>query len=69
MSADHVCNALKLQRIKLFTKINVMDHVCHAESNGRTKPLSDEELEALNGCFESTSDLTDTDRSTVYYVA
>ena len=46
-----------------------MDHVWHAESNCCTKLLSDEELEALNDCFESTSDLTDIDRSTVYYVA
>ena len=51
MSAGNVCNALRLQRIKLFTKIDVMDHVWHAESNCCTKPLSDEELEALNDCF------------------
>ena len=69
MLADRVCTALKFQRIKLFTKIDVMNHVWHAESNCCTKPLSDEELEALNDCFESTSDLTDIDRSTVYYVA
>ena len=44
MSADHVCNALKLQRIKLFSKIDVIDTVWHSESACCLKPLSDEEL-------------------------
>ena len=33
MSADHICNALKLQRIKLFSRIDVFDNVWHTESN------------------------------------
>ena len=69
MSVDHVCNALKLQRIKLFSRIDVLDTVWHTESNCCSTPLSEEELESLNDGFQSTNNVTEIDRSTVYYVA
>ena len=63
MSADHVCNALKLQRIKLFSRIDVFDIAWHTESNCCSTPLSEEGLESLNDCFQLTNN------STVYYAA
>lgn len=69
MSADHVHNALKLQRIKLFAKIDTLDIVWHTERSCCSQPLTEDELDALNESFDTTNKLNEIDRSTVYYVA
>ena len=52
MSGDQVQNALKVQRIKLFSLLVADIFLEHTESDCCKRLLSDEELILLDGCFE-----------------
>ena len=69
MGTDQVCNALKLQRIKLFSKIDTLETTWHSGKACCQQPLSEEEMELLNDCFDLASSVNDIDRSSVYYIA
>ena len=60
---------LKLQRIKLFSKIDKLETIWHAGKACCQQPLSEEEMELLNDCFDLASSVNDIDRSSVYYIA
>ena len=69
MGTEQVCNALKLQRIKLFSKIDTLESIWHTDNACCQTSLSDEEMELLNDCFNSASSINEIDRSSAYYIA
>ena len=65
MGTDQICNALKLQRIKLFSKIDTLETIWHSGKACCQQPLSEEEMELLNDCFDLANSVNDIDRSSV----
>ena len=68
MSADHVENALKLHRIKLFSSLEVDDIVWHSQNECCHVTLNDDELECLPKAFECSSKISEIERSSLYYI-
>ena len=68
MSAQHVQNCLKLQRIKLFSRLRNEVFLEHTENECCKQSLNDQELEELDNCFEGASDLSEIERSSLYYI-
>ena len=58
---------MKLQRLKLFAKLTEESKVWHADNECCLQKLSDEELEAVDECFESNS-INEIGRSTLYFI-
>ena len=69
MCTDQVCNALQLQSIQLFSKIDTLETIWHSGKACWQQPLSEEEMELLSDCFDLASSVNDIDRSSVYYIA
>ena len=51
MSVEHVQNALKLQRIKLFSRLQCFEKLNHTEDDCCKEPLDENEQETLDNCF------------------
>ena len=60
-------SSLHLQRLKLFKKLSIEPSGVHQEECCE-KPLDDNELECLDTCFEDSSELSDLEKSTLYYI-
>ena len=69
MSLNNVFNSLKLQRIKLFNSLNIQEKIWHAEMDCCIQPLNHDELRLLDDCFDLPSNLSEIERSSVYYIA
>ena len=70
ISAEQVFNSLKLQRIKLFSKLDiyvenddVIDDCCMLNLKD-----SESDLELIESCFEEASTLNVIEKSTLYYI-
>ena len=69
ISLDQVLSSLDLQRLKLFKKLSIEPSSVHQKEECCEKPLDDNELECLDTCFEDSSELSDLEKSTLYYIA
>lgn len=69
MSGDQVQNALKLQRLKLFSLLEGDVFIEHTESNCCKRLLSEEELILLDDCFDDTSNISIKEKSALYYIS
>ena len=69
MSAEHVQNCLKLQRIKLFSRLNYFVKLDHTENSCCKEPLNENEIDQLDNCFSEATDLNEIERSTLYYIS
>ena len=58
----------ELQRLKLFAKLQIDEEIWHTSNECCTLPLSDNELDAIDDCFENHC-ISETERSTLYYIA
>ena len=70
MSAEQVASALQLQRLKLFSKLEIQlndtnDNICC----NYALVDSEEDLELVEKCFEATSSLTVTEKTTLFYTS
>lgn len=70
ISAEQVINGLQLQRIKLFSQLDIhatneiiSNDCCNYELND-----SEEDLNCLSKCFDEASDLSAIEKSTLYYI-
>ena len=66
ISAEHVQNCLKLQRIKLFSRLNYFVKLDHTENSCCKEPLNENEIDQLDNCFSEATDLNEIERSTLY---
>ena len=71
ISAEQVINSIKLQRIKLFSKLDIQ-----VEDNDVTNDCcsfdlkdSEQDLELIEDCFEAVSSLNVTEKSTLHYIS
>ena len=69
MSAEHCQNALKLQRIKLFSRLEKDVFLEHTENDCCKQAITDKELEQLDSCLEDSSDISTKEKSTLYYIS
>ena len=58
MSAEHCQNVLKLQRIKLFSRLEKDVLLEHTENDCCKQAITDKELEQLDSCFEDSSNIS-----------
>lgn len=68
MSGDQVQNALKLQRIKLFSCLEENVYLEHTEKECCKQGLSEADLSSLDNCFENTSTISMNEKSALYYI-
>ena len=70
ISAEQVFNSLKLQRIKLFSQLDIHIEDEDISNDCCTVDLKDSEndLELIEKCFEEASDLNQTEKSSLYYI-
>ena len=68
MSAEHVQNCLKLQRIKLFSKLECFENMEHTEESCCKEPLGENELELMDTCFNAAANLNEIERSSLFYI-
>jgi hypothetical protein len=70
ISAEQVFNSLRLQRIKLFSQldIHVEDDDLHNDCCDVDLKDCEYELELIESCFEGASALNVTEKSTLYYI-
>ena len=71
ISTYQVFNSLKLQRIKLYHQLQMSEklHVTTPDDCCSSLKDNDEDLEILDSCFESSSHLTDLEKSPLYYIS
>ena len=62
-------NSLTLQRLKLFNLLKIDKKSLHVKKNCCSAPLNDEEVMMLDRCFELIESLTETEKSSLYYIA
>ena len=62
-------SSLKLQRIKLFSKLNLLQAVPHNVRDCCSEPLFDSEIELLDSCFSVVHKLEVVERSSIYYIS
>jgi hypothetical protein len=70
ISAEQVISSLQLQRLRLFSKLNI--HVEEdVENDCCSIDLHDskDDLELLENCFEEASNLSTLEKSTLYYIS
>jgi hypothetical protein len=71
ISAEQVINSLQLERIRLFSKLDI--HINETRQNGCCSNMSlfdcDEDMELIDTCLVEASNITLTDRSALYYIA
>ena len=68
MSGDQV-NALKLQRIKLFSRLEEDIFLEHTGSDCCKQLFSEGDLMLLDDCFDNTSDISIKEKSSLYYIS
>ena len=68
ISIDQVLSSLHLQRLKLFKKLSIEPSGVHQKEECCEKPLDDNELECLDTCSEDSSELSDLEKATLYYI-
>ena len=68
MSMDNIQSCMKLQRLKLFSRLQQEETVWHARDDFCKNPLSDEELDAVDDCFDSAH-INDIELSTLYFIS
>ena len=64
---QQVINSLGVQRLKLFGKLK--QSTLHLSDDCCKSNLSKYELECLNGSFENSSNLSEVERASVYYIS
>ena len=69
MSVEHCQNGLKLQRIKLFSRRDKDIFLEPTENDCCKQALNEKELEQLDSCFEDSSDISNKEKSTLYYIS
>ena len=65
---QQVINSLSLQRLKLFSKLE-MDSNSHVKEDCCSADLNEEEISMLDECFELVATLTENEKSAIYYIA
>ena len=68
MSMDNIQSCMELQRLKLCSRLQQEETVWHARNDCCENPLSDEELNAVDDCFDS-ADINDIELSTLYFIS
>ena len=68
MSAEHCQNCLKLQRLKLYSRLENDISIDHTASECCSQPLNEEELDNLDN-FSEASKLNEIERSSLYYIS
>ena len=68
MSMDNIQSCMELQRLKLCSRHQQEETVWHARNDCCENPLSDEELDAVDDCFEN-ADINDIELSTLYFIS
>ena len=68
MSMVNIESCMNLQRLKLFSRLLQEETVWHAPNDCCENPLSDEELDAVDDCFDS-ADINDIEMSTLYFIS
>ena len=59
---------MHLQRLKLFKKLEIEPSNIHQREPCCETPLDETELDCLDQCFEMSSKLSDSEKSTLYYI-
>ena len=66
---DQVASSLHLQRLKLFKKLSIEPSNVHEKEQCCLTALDDTELEYLDTCTELMGGLTESEKSTLYYIS
>ena len=66
MSGDQVQNALKLQRLKLFSRLEQDIFHEHTDRDCCKQPISEGDLMLLDGCFDNTSNISEKEKSSLH---
>ena len=71
ISVEQVISSVSLRRLKLYHKLEMHDNEIVSADNiccvGNMQD-KDDDLELLDNCFGETSNLTESERSTLYYI-
>ena len=71
ISVEKVLSSLPLQRLKLYHKLYVEGGICSNKNpccNGKLED-KDEDIEILEKCFDDASQLSESERSTLYFTS
>ena len=69
ISVDQVQNALHLQRLKLFAKLEIEQQEFHQKKECCSAEFTEDELICMDNCFEDASNLTANEKATLYYIS
>ena len=69
ISVQQVVNSLSLQRLKLFSKLDLDESDIHLTNDCCKQNLTADEVECLDNCFESTSSVTHIERSSLFHIS
>ena len=69
ISVEEVINGLRIQRIKLFDKLNFEASDEHYQDACCTEDLTDEEKELMDLCYEGASKLDEDERAKLFHIA
>ena len=69
VSKDQVLSSLHLQKLKLFKKLEIELSNVHEKESCCVTALDDNELEFLDNCGELSSSLSESEKSTLYYIS
>ena len=67
--SSEIKSSFKLQRIKLFAKLNLLQAVPHNVRNCCSEPLSESEIELLDSCFSGVHKLEVVEKSSIYCIS
>ena len=70
ISTEQVFSALQLQRLKLFSKLDVQTEYDDLDNDCCSVDLEDceDDLDLIDKCFEESSNLNSIEKSTLYYI-
>ena len=68
ISIDQVLPSLRLQHLKLFTKLSSDPANIHESESCCKTSLAETKPDCLDNCFEMSSKLTESKKSTFYYI-
>ena len=69
ISFKEILNSLTLQRLKLFNRLDIDKNSVHVRKDCCSASLTEKEVDMLDQCFHLTGELTDEERSSLYYIA
>ena len=69
ISVQQVINSLGMQRLKLSSKLDFDQSDAHLTNDCCKQNLNSEEIDCLDSCFESSSSIPDSEKSSLFHIS